>query len=111
MIESRIGFDDLEQVTTNEEWNDAKIQDEIEKDENENKKDENENEKDENDDNENDDNEKDEHEDDLTEILPSPKHQTSLLKGRNRKSINHEFDVQNSYFLCNVGIDAMFFVS
>ena len=106
MIESRIGFDDLEQVTTNEEWNDAEIQDEIEKDENENKKDENENEKD-----ENDENEKDEHEDDLTEILPSPQHQTSLLKGRNRKSINHEFDVQNSYFLCNVGIDAMFFVS
>jgi len=106
MIESRIGFDDLEQVTTNEEWNDAKIQDEIEKDENENKKDENENEKD-----ENDENEKDEHEDDLTEILPSPQHQTSLLRGRNRKSINHEFDVQNCYFLCIVGIDAMFFVS
>ena len=83
MIESRIGFDDLEQVRTNEEWNDAGIQDEIEKDENENEKDENENE-------ENDKNEKDEHEDKLTEILPSPQHQTSLLRGRNRKSINPE---------------------
>ena len=100
MIESRIGFDNLEQVRTNEEWNDAGIQDENENDENENEKDENEkdenekdeneNEKDENENEENDKNEKDEHEDKLTEILPSPQHQTSLLRGRNRKSINHE---------------------
>ena len=85
MIESRIGFDDLEQVRTNEEWNDAGIQDENENDENENEKDENEK-----DENEKDENEKDEHEDKLTEILPSPQHQTSLLRGRNRKSINNE---------------------
>ena len=72
MIESRIGFDDLEQVRTKEEWNDAGMKDEIEKDENE---------KDEKDENEN---EKDKNEDELTEILPSPQHQTSLLRGRNR---------------------------
>ena len=72
MIESRIGFNDLEQVRTKEEWNDAGMKDEIKKDENEKaQKDENENEKDKN-------------EDELTEILPSPQHQTSLLRGRNR---------------------------
>ena len=70
MIESRIGFDDLEHVRTKEEWNDAGMKDEIKKDENEK--------------NEKDENEKDKNEDELTEILPSPQHQTSLLRGRNR---------------------------
>ena len=70
MIESRIGFDDLEQVRTKEEWNDAEMKDEIEKDENEKAQ--------------KDENEKDKNENELTEILPSPQHQTSLLRGRNR---------------------------
>ena len=70
MIESRIGFDDLEQVRTKEEWNDAGMKDEVEKDENEK--------------DEKDENEKDKNEDELTEILPSPQHQTSLLRGRSR---------------------------
>ena len=70
MIESRIGFNDLEQVRTKEEWNDAGMKDEIEKDENEKAQ--------------KDENEKDKNENELTEILPSPQHQTNLLRGRNR---------------------------
>ena len=75
MIESRIGFDDLEQVRTKEEWNDAGMKDENVKDENE---------KDENEKAQKDENEKDKNENELTEILPSPQHQTNLLRGRNR---------------------------